>query len=426
MATLLIRNGFVVDPAQGIEGLADVLVENGLVKTVEEHIPTAGIDRVVEAKGLTVIPGLVDMHVHLRDPGFTEKEDIHTGCNAAVTGGVTSVMCMPNTRPVTDNADTIRYIRERAASAKAKVYICAAATKGMAGGELADYAMYKAEGVTAVSDDGRPVESAQLMEEAMLSAKRNGLAIVSHCEDLKLIGKGIMNLGAVSDDLGVHGMDRRSEDSITERELKIAERVGARIHICHVSTRRSVELIREAKRRGVKVTAETCPHYFAYTDEKLRSRDADYRMNPPLREKEDVEAVIQGIQDGTFDCIVTDHAPHTKREKKDFLTAPNGVVGLETSLAAGIRFLVEPGYIGMSRLIELMAANPAKLMGINAGSLKPGTPADLALVDAKAMWTVLPERLQSKSKNSAFKFERLQGKVKYTFVNGEIAYVMRY
>lgn len=426
MATLLIRNGYLIDPSQDIDGLTDVLIEEGRVVQVEAHIPTSGIDRVIEAKGLMVIPGLVDMHVHLRDPGFTEKEDIHTGCNAAVTGGVTSVMCMPNTKPVTDNVDTIRYIKDRALSAKAKVYVCAAATKDMAGQELADYSMYKAEGVTAVSDDGKPVESAQLMEEAMLSAKRNELLIVSHCEDLAIIKKGIMNLGAVSDELGYRGMDRLSEDSVTERELRIAERTGTRIHICHVSTRGSVELIRAAKKRGVKATAETCPHYFAYTDEKLRTRDADYRMNPPLREQADVDEIIRGIQDGTIDCIVTDHAPHTKRDKKDFFNAPNGVVGLETSLAAGIRFLVEPGHVTMKQLISLMSTRPAELLGIDAGTLKPGAAADLALVDAKAMWTVLPERLQSKSKNAVFKFERLQGKVKYTLVNGEIVYVMRY
>jgi len=426
MATLLIRNGFLVDPAQGIEGASDLLIEDGEVREIAEHIAPAGVDQVVEARGLTVIPGLVDMHVHLRDPGFTEKEDIHTGCNAAVVGGVTSLMCMPNTNPPADSADTLRYIKERAASAKARVYICAAATRGLAGEELGDYAMYRAEGAAAVSDDGKPVASESMMERVMVEARKHGLRVASHCEDLTIAGRGIMNLGAVSDDLAVHGIDRRSEDSITARELRIAERTGAPVHICHVSTRGAVELIRKAKARGVRVTAETCPHYFAYTDEKLRSRDADYRMNPPLREQADVNEVIRGLQDGTIDCIVTDHAPHTRREKKDFLTAPNGVVGLETSLAAGIRFLVEPGHISLSGLVSLMSANPARILGIKAGSLKPGMPADVALVDTKALWTVLPERLQGKSKNTAFKFERLQGKVKYTFVGGKLVYVMRY
>ena len=426
MATLLIRNGYVVDPSQSIDGEADVLIENGLIRQVKPAISPAGVDRVIEARGLTVIPGLVDMHVHLRDPGLTEKEDVHTGCNAAVIGGVTSLLCMPNTKPVTDNPETIRYIRERAAGAKAKVYICAAATKGLAGRELGDYAMYRAEGVKAVSDDGRPVESEAMMEQAVRSAQEHGLRIVSHCEDLRIVGKGLMNLGKVSEELGVPGIDRRSEDSVTQRELEIAGRLGAPVHICHVSTRGSVELIRAAKAKGWPVTAETCPHYFAYTDEKLRSRDADYRMNPPLREQEDVDAVIEGLRDGTLDCIVTDHAPHTKQDKKDFLTAPNGVVGLETSLAAGIRFLVETGKLTMYQLIERMSTNPARILGIPAGSLAPGMPADVVLVDTRAVWTVLPERLKSKSKNTAFKFERLQGKVKYAFIDGELAYVMRY
>ncbi len=425
MPTLLIRNGWVVDPAQSINGYADVLIEDNKILRIEEKISTAYVDRVMEARGLTVIPGLVDMHVHLRDPGFTEKEDVYTGCNAAITGGITSLLCMPNTRPAIDNADTIRYIRERAATAKAKVYLCGAVTRGLSGSELGDFDLYREEGVKAVSDDGRPVEHEEMMERAMLSARENGLRIVSHCEDLSIVNGGLMHKGQVSLELGVPGIDRLSEDSVTKREIDLAERTGAPVHICHVSTAESTRLIREAKKRGVAVTAETCPHYFAYTHEKLRGRDADYRMNPPLREPEDVKAIIEGIQDGTFDCIVTDHAPHTKREKQDFLTAPNGVVGLETSLAAGIRFLVEPGYITLERLIELMSLNPARILGISGGTLLPGAPADLALVDADAFWTVLPERLQSKSKNTAFKFERLKGKVRYTLVNGEIVYVMK-
>lgn len=427
MATLLIRNGHTVDPSQGLDGIADLLITDGRISRVTPHMEDlSGIDQVVEAKGLLVAPGLVDMHVHLRDPGFTEKEDIFTGCNAAVAGGVTSLLCMPNTNPAVDSESTIEYIQKRAETARARVYLCAAATRGLSGRELGDYAMYRRMGVRAVSDDGRPVENEAMMEAAMRSARENGLAIASHCEDLEIIDGGIINRGKISELLGVRGMDRRSEDSVTAREVALAERTGAPIHICHVSTKGSIEIIRQAKKRGVPVTAETCPHYFAYTDEKLRSRDADFRMNPPLREAEDVAAVIAGIQDGTLDCIVTDHAPHQKREKQNFLTAPNGVVGLETSLAAGIRFLVEPGLISMSRLIELMSVNPARILGLPAGSLREGMPADIILIDPRATWTVLPERLQSKSKNSAFKFERLQGRVKYTFVDGRIAYVMRY
>ena len=424
MGNMLVRNGRVVDPSQGIDGQADVLMEDGKIVKIEEKI-TDRVDRVLEARGLTVTPGLVDMHVHLRDPGLTYKEGIHTGCGAAVAGGVTSLLCMPNTNPVTDSEKVIRYIQDTAGRARAKVYVCGAVTQGMKGERLADFALYKKLGVAAVSDDGRPVESAEMMEKALEAAQENGLLVTSHCEDLRIINGGIMNKGAVSEALGVPGMDRLSEDSITEREIRLAEKTGTRVHIAHVSTKGSVGLIRAAKKRGVKVTAETCPHYFAYTDEKLRSRDADYRMNPPLREKEDVEAVIAGILDGTIDCIVTDHAPHAKREKADFEKAPNGTVGLETSLAAGIRFLVEPGILTMPELIRLMSTNPARILGIPAGSLKPGMPADLAVIDERIRWTVLPERLNSKSKNTVFKFEQLKGRVRYTFVDGEIVYVMR-
>ncbi len=425
MGTLLIRNGYVIDPAQKLSGHYDVLIEGTRILRVEPRV-TERVDRVIEAKNLLVMPGIIDMHVHLRDPGQTEKEDIYTGCNAAVTGGVTSLLCMPNTRPAIDNRETIAYIQRLAQKAKAKIYICGAATKGLSGEELGDYAMYRELGVCAVSDDGRPVESAEQMEQVLLKAQQAGLRVVSHCEDLAIVNGGIIHKGSVSEDMQVRGIDRLSEDRITQREIELAERTGAPVHICHVSTKGSTELIRAAKKRGVPVTAETCPHYFAYTHEKLRSRDADYRMNPPLREPEDVAEIIRGIQDGTFDCIVTDHAPHTKREKMDFRKASNGTVGLETSLAAGIRFLVEPGHIKLERLVELMTFGPARVLGIEGGSLEPGMAADLALVDPKAFWTVLPERLQSKSKNSVFKFERLQGRVKYTLVNGEIVYVMRY
>ncbi len=421
---MLIRNGYVIDPSQNIDMQADVLIEDGRIVKIAEKI-TDRVDRVLEARGLTIVPGLIDMHVHLRDPGFTYKEDIHTGCGAAVAGGVTSVLCMPNTKPVTDNEETINYINEQASRARAKVYVTGAITKGMAGGEMADFEMYRSLGVKAVSDDGKPVENDGMMEKALVEAEKNGLLVTSHCEDLAIINGGIMNLGKVSAELCVPGMDRRSEDSITEREILLAEKNNVRVHIAHVSTKGSVEIIRQAKKRGVKVTCETCPHYFAYTDERLRTRDADMRMNPPLREKEDVDAIIEGILDGTIDCIVTDHAPHAKKEKQDFMKAPNGTVGLETSLAAGIRFLVEPGIISLNRLIELMSTNPAKILGIEGGSLKPGMPADMALIDTNVKWTVLPERLNSKSKNTVFKFERMQGRVRYTFVDGEIAFVLR-
>lgn len=424
MARLLIRNGIVIDPSQRINSQMDVLIEDGIIIKVAEGI-SDHTDRVLEARGLTVIPGLVDMHVHLRDPGQTHKEDIFTGCNAAISGGVTTVLCMPNTNPVIDNQEIIEYVKRTASSARARVNICASITSGLKGEELADFDMYKEAGVKAVSDDGRPVENSEMMLEAMKKAKQAGLTIISHCEDLDIISGGIMHKGEVSEQLNVKGMDRLSEDSITEREIALAKENDLSIHIAHVSTKGAVSAIRMAKLEGVKVTCETCPHYFVYTHDKLKSRDADYRMNPPLREHEDVDAIIAGIQDGTIDCIVTDHAPHSREEKQNFETAPNGIVGLETSLAAGIKFLVDTGKISMKKLIELMSYNPANILGLDVGTLKVGSAADIALVDTNLEWTVLPERMNSKSRNTAFKFEKLKGKVKYTFLNGELVYVNR-
>ncbi|WMJ22413.1 dihydroorotase [Paludicola sp. MB14-C6] len=425
MERLLVRNGLVIDPLQNINEVSDILIEDGKILKVGKNI-LDHTDKVLEAKGLVVMPGLVDMHVHLRDPGFTEKEDIYSGCNAALVGGITSLLCMPNTKPVIDNKDTIEYVQKNAQRAKARVYICGSISKGLLGEELSDFQEYKQLGLKAVSDDGRPVANHEMMKAAMKLAQENNLLTISHCEDLSIVNGGIMHKGEISEKLMVKGIDRLSEDLVTEREIDLARTTGTPIHIAHVSTKKAVDLVRQAKKEGIDVTCETCPHYFSFTHEKLLNRDADYRMNPPLRELEDVEAIIKGIQDGTIDCIATDHAPHTKREKQDFLKAPNGVIGLETSLAASVRFLVEAGHIDMTRLVELMSVNPAKRLGIQAGSLKPGLPADITLFDPKIQWTVLPERLTSKSKNTAFKFERLTGRVKYALVQGEIAYVMRY
>lgn len=424
MARTLIRNGTVIDNSQNLCELCDVLIEDGIIikvgKKIDDHT-----DRVMEARGLTVIPGLIDMHVHLRDPGFTYKEDIFTGSNAAISGGVTSLLCMPNTDPVIDNSEVIAYVNKTAGTAKAKIFICAAITKGLEGKQLANFKEYDELGVAAVSDDGHPVENTDMMRKALIEGDTNSLLVISHCEDKAIINGGIIHKGDVSEKLMVRGMDRASEDNITEREIALAKETGTRIHIAHVSTKKSVELVRAGKKAGVKVTCETCPHYFAYTHEKLLSKDADFRMNPPLREKSDMEAIIQGLKDGTIDCIATDHAPHSKKEKQDFLTAPNGVIGVETSLAAGIQFLVLPGHMTMGRLIELMSTNPAKILNIDGGTLQVGQPADIALVDTNVEWTVLPERLNSKSKNSAFKFERLKGRVKYTLVDGNLVYVLK-
>ncbi len=418
---LLIKNGIVVDPVNGINGVNDILIEDGKIVEVKPEI-TAEADEVLYADGLTVIPGLVDMHVHLRDPGFIHKEDVLTGCDAAAAGGVTSLLCMPNTKPVIDSPKVVDYIREKAQKAKAKVYITGAISKRLNGEEICDFDRMKDAGVIAVSDDGRPVQNAKMMTEALKKAEELGLLVTSHCEDLSIIDGGIVNAGEVSELLGVKGMHRSSEDTITAREIILAETNDCAVHIAHVSTKLSVQLIREAKARGVKVTAETCPHYFSMTEKELLKQDADYRMNPPLREEADREAVLQGVLDGTLDCIVTDHAPHTKEEKKDFFTAPNGVIGMETSFAASYTYLVKTGLMTLPQLIEKMSVNPAKLLGIKAGNLSIGAPADLALIDLTEDWVVDPVKSHSRSCNCIYKGKTLTGKVKYTILDGKKVY----
>lgn len=418
---LLIKNGYVVNPAENYEQTADILIEDGIIKKVAPAISDAA-DQVVDAAHMAVLPGLVDMHVHLRDPGFIHKEDVLTGCEAAAAGGVTSLLCMPNTKPAIDGQKVVEYIREKAASAKARVYITGAISKRLDGETPCDYAKLKKAGAIALSDDGRPVKSAAMMTEALKQAKELGMVVTSHCEDLDIIDGGIMNEGQVSRQLGVKGMHRSSEDYMTAREIILAETNNCPVHIAHVSTRLSVQLIREAKARGVKVTGETCPHYFSMTEQELLKQDADYRMNPPLREEEDRKAVEAGVLDGTLDCIVTDHAPHTGEEKKDFLTAPNGVIGMETSFAASYTYLVKTGKLSLSDLVRRMSLNPARILGIPAGTLSVGAPADLTIVDLGREWTVVPEQLHSRSRNAVYKGMTLTGKVMYTFLGGKEVY----
>ncbi len=421
---ILIKGGRVVSPKNGVDGLYDILIDGDRIVRVSSE-PIEGLPedvRVLDAGGKHVFPGFIDMHVHLRDPGQTHKEDIHTGCAAAAAGGVTSLACMPNTRPAVDSPETIRYILDKAQTASARVYPVACVTKSMDGEALTDMAALKNAGAVAFSDDGRPVRNARTMLEGMQHAACVGKKVLSHCEDLDLIAGGIIHKGEVSRMLGVRGMDRASEDSITAREICLSDSSGAPIHICHVSTRGAVDLIRHAKSRGVQVTCETAPHYFILDHQKLLSKDADYRMNPPLREQNDIRAILGGLADGTIDCIITDHAPHTAEEKSDFYTAPNGVVGLETSFAACYTYLVKTGVISLRRLVELMSENPAAILDIPGGSIEEGGPADIAIADVNRVWTVEPEKLHSKSKNTVFKGMTLQGKVTTTICRGQIVY----
>ncbi|MBD5104091.1 MAG: dihydroorotase [Ruminococcaceae bacterium] len=419
---LCLTNGHVVDSVNGIDEILDIKIINGKIAEVGKSLPMDENTLCIDCTGLTVIPGICDMHVHMRDPGQTEKEDILTASEAAAAGGVTAVACMPNTKPAVDSAETVRYILDKAKNAKTKVYPIGAITKGLSGNEFTDFTELKQAGCAGVSDDGKPVENAMMMKQAIKNAALERLAIISHCEDLNIIDGGIMNRGAVSEVLGIKGMARSSENYITAREILLAEEMGLPIHIAHVSTKEAVEIIRHSKRFGVKVTCETAPHYFTLTEDKLFSKDADYRMNPPLREQADVEAIIEGICDGTIDCIVTDHAPHTKEDKADFYKAPNGVVGLETSLAAVVTTLLNTGRISHVRLVELMCVNPRRILGIEGGSLSVGAAADITVFSEREQWTVYPEKLHSKSKNTCFKGMTFSGRVKYTILDGNIVY----
>lgn len=418
---ILLKNGYIVDSRNNIEGVHDVLISDKLIVQVGESLDVQA-DEVIDCTGLTVIPGLCDMHVHFRDPGQTHKEDIITGSEAAAAGGVTAVACMPNTSPVCDNPETIRYIVEKAKEAKIKIYPVGCITKGLEGTELCDFAELRKAGAVAVSDDGRPVKNARIMGEAMIKAHYAGLRVISHCEDLDIINGGIINAGKISRELGVKGMSRTSENIITSREIQLANDLEMPIHIAHVSTKEVVTLLRNAVRHGVMVTSETAPHYFTLTEEKLLSRDADYRMNPPLRCEDDVKAITEAVVDGTIDCIVTDHAPHAADEKADFEKAPNGVVGLETSLAVTLTQLYHTGRMSLMKIVRMMCETPRRLLGIEGGSLEEGNSADIAIVDLNEEWTVDPEKLHSKSKNTCFKGMTFKGKVKYTIVNGNVVF----
>ncbi len=416
--SILLKNVRIVDTEASVT--CDLLVRDGKIAKIGEISENKDADRVIDGMGkMAVMPPLFDMHVHFRDPGLTHKEDVLTGCEAALAGGVTGVVCMPNTKPPIDSREIVDYITKKAEGTGVEVYPAGCVTKGMQGRELYDHASI---GVRIISDDGRPVENAELLRRAMIESNKNGLLIASHCEDLNIINGGIINNGVVSEELGIKGMDRASEDSVTAREIAVAMSANARIHICHVSTRGSLDFIRDAKARGVKVTCETCPHYFMYTEEKVRSLDADYRMNPPLRTEDDRKAVEDAVLDGTIDCIVTDHAPHSAEEKADFRKAPNGVVGLETSLAAMLTHFYHTGKMPLERIVEMMSSTPRKLLGLEAPMLREGARADFILVDLDEEWTVNPDELHSRSHNTVFKGERFKGRNLMTVTNGIIRY----
>ncbi|MEE1224625.1 MAG: dihydroorotase [Clostridia bacterium] len=420
---ILIKGGHVVDPANNIDAVTDILVEDGVIAEIDENedMSAVGVE-VINAEGKYVVPGLVDMHVHLRDPGQEYKEDIETGTRAALAGGVTSVACMPNTSPVIDNEAIISYINNKAKEVGyVHVFPIGAISKGLKGQELAEIGAMKFAGAVAVSDDGCPVSDSGLMRRALIYSDMFDMPVISHCEELSLANDGYMNEGEVSAALGLRGIPRAAEEVMIARDIVVAENENKKIHIAHVSTRGGVQLIREAKKRGVKVTCETCPHYFTLTDKACEGFNTNAKMNPPLRTQDDVEAIKEGLRDGTIDCIVTDHAPHHIDEKQcEFGHAKNGIVGLETSLGLGVKYLVKTGVLTMSELIEKMSVNPAKILGISKGNLAVGKCADITIFDADSEWTVDISKLNSKSKNSPYHGWTLYAKPEYVIVDGKI------
>ena len=420
---LLIRGAHVVDPATGTDGVRDVAVGGGRVLAVEAAIEP-GRATVLDAGGLHAFPGLVDVHVHLREPGFEYKETVASGSRAAAAGGFTSVCCMPNTNPVNDNAEVTRYILERARrEAVCRVYPVGAVSRGLKGEELADMGELAAAGCVAVTDDGRPVSSSLLMRRALEYAQAFGLTVVSHCEDHDLASGGCMNEGLTSTQLGLPSIPAEAEEVQVARDLLLLRRTGGRLHLAHLSTRGSVELLRWGKRLGLPVTGETAPHYFTLTDDAVRTFDARFKMNPPLREAADVEALRRGLARGTVDAIATDHAPHAADEKDvEFEAAANGVVGLETSLALSLRLFHE-GRAPLARIVAALTCGPARALGLPAGTLAPGAEADLVLVDLEAEHTVDSARFFSKARNCPFDRMRVQGKVVRTLVAGRTVYV---
>lgn len=422
---ILIKGGHVVDPANNIDEVMDIYVADGIIQEVGKDIETqvAGVEmEVIDAAGMTVVPGLVDMHVHLRDPGQEYKEDIETGTKAAVMGGVTSVACMPNTKPVVDNKAIVSYIINKAKEVGyANVYPIGAVSKGLEGKELAEIGEMKFAGAVAISDDGRPVYNSSLMRKAIQYSSMFDMKVISHCEDNSLAEDGHMNEGYTATKLGLKGIPNAAEDVQIARDIIIAESLGLPVHIAHVSTKGGVELVRQGKSRGVKVTCETCPHYFSLTDEACDGFNTLAKMNPPLRTPEDVEAIKAGLADGTIDAIVTDHAPHHKDEKDcEFGYALNGIVGLETSLGVGIKYLVNEGVLTMSQLVEKMSLNPSKILGIAKGTLGEGKIADITIFNPDEKWTVDIQKLNSKSKNSPYDGYELCGKPQYVIVGGKI------
>jgi len=425
---LLIKNGRVIDPGCKQDEVLDLLVEDG--KIVEK---SAGIVenmdgvQVIDASGCFVMPGFIDLHVHLREPGFEHKETIETGAAAAARGGFTTICTMPNTKPVIDNADRIRFVLNKAKKV-APVHVCqiGAITIGQMGEELADIEGMANAGAIGISEDGKSVMNARLYEEAMKIARKCNIPVMAHCEDKNLVGAGVINQGNKSEQLQVEGISNLVEDIIVARDIMLAKETGVKLHLCHCSTKDSVTLVEEAKKRGIDVTAEVCPHHFAMTEDDIVADDANYKMNPPLRTAEDVEALKLGLKNDIMDIIATDHAPHHASEKAlSIKEAPFGIVGLETAAAITITELVEKGYLTPMQMAEKMSYNPARVIGVDKGTLEIGKMADIVIVDPQEEYIVDTKEFASMGKNTPFAGRKLKGKIIATIVNGEVAYKCR-
>lgn len=420
MKTLL-KNGTVLDYASNTNEVMDILINDSVIEKLGKNLEVQA-DNVIDCTNLSIMPGMIDMHCHLREPGFEYKETIETGSKSAIKGGFTSICPMPNTKPTPDSAFILQKIIDEAKRVNlCNIFPYSSVTKGEKGEELVDFEEMKSAGAIAFSDDGIPVVNSRIMRQAIINADKLGTFVASHCEE-KSVAQGAINAGEVAEKLGVEGVLPEAEEIMAAREIVIAETNNVHAHICHISTKTSVNMIRDAKKRGVKITCETCPHYFSFTQEEVLKSGTNAKMNPPLRTKEDRQAIIQGLKDGTIDAIITDHAPHSEEEKAMELSkAPNGIIGFETALAATITNLVEPGYISYLDMVRLMSYNPAKILKLeNRGEIKEGKIADLTIFDPNIEYVYEKESIVSKSKNTPFIGKKLKGLVKYTIVGGNV------
>ena len=421
--TTLIKNGRVIDPANNIDKQQDILLKNSKIFKLAKNIRDKA-DQIVDAQGKIVMPGIVDMHVHLREPGREDKETILSGTSAGLKGGVVSVLAMPNTVPAIDSRPNIRLLKDLIRkSANANVLIAGAITKSRLGRQLSDFVQLKKEGAIAITDDGASVDDAELLLQALKKAKQEKLLLICHCEDKAISKRGVVNRGIISTILGLRGIPKESEYKRVQRDIDLAKKAGAPIHIAHVSCKESVDIIASAKKKGIRVSCETSPHYFSLDETALMNYNTNMKINPPLRTKEDVKAIKQGLKDGIIDVIASDHAPHTENEKDiEFERAEFGTIGLETILAVSITELIQSGLLDWPDLVKRLSFNPAKILGIDRGPLKEGSIADIIIVDPDKEWIVTKDEIRSKSKNSAFIGRKLKGCVDYTIFKGKIVF----